>query len=382
MSNAPLHGLKVIELARILAGPWIGQTLADLGADVIKVESPQGDDTRTWGPPFIDDGVEKAAAYFHACNRGKRSIAADFTRAEDIEIVKALIASADVVIENFKVGGLAKYGLDYDSLKEINPRLIYCSVTGFGQDGPYAQRAGYDFMIQGMSGIMDLTGEPDGAPQKIGVAFADIFTGLYGVVAIQAALAQREKTGRGQAIDMALFDCMGAVLANQAMNYAASGVVPKRMGNAHPNIAPYQTFPVSDGHIIIACGNDGQFVRLCDLLGLSPLAQTPEFATNSARVAHRDQLTTVMEDRTRQFSRDDLLQKLEAATVPAGPINTVADLFADPQFAFREMKITPDGVPGLRTPIRFSEAELATERRAPRLDEHRQDILAEIGKRA
>jgi len=382
MSNAPLHGLKVIELARILAGPWIGQTLADLGADVIKVESPQGDDTRTWGPPFIDDGVEKAAAYFHACNRGKRSIAADFTRAEDIEIVKALIASADVVIENFKVGGLAKYGLDYVSLKEINPRLIYCSVTGFGQDGPYAQRAGYDFMIQGMSGIMDLTGEPDGAPQKIGVAFADIFTGLYGVVAIQAALAQREKTGRGQAIDMALFDCMGAVLANQAMNYAASGVVPKRMGNAHPNIAPYQTFPVSDGHIIIACGNDGQFVRLCEVLGFSPLAQTPEFATNSARVAHRDQLTTVMEDRTRQFSRDDLLQRLEAATVPAGPINTVADLFADPQFAFREMKITPDGVPGLRTPIRFSEAELATERRAPRLDEHRLDILAELGKRA
>lgn len=382
MSNAPLHGLKVIELARILAGPWIGQTLADLGADVIKVESPQGDDTRTWGPPFIDDGVEKAAAYFHACNRGKRSIAADFTRAEDIEIVKALIASADVVIENFKVGGLAKYGLDYDSLKEINPRLIYCSVTGFGQDGPYAQRAGYDFMIQGMSGIMDLTGEPDGAPQKIGVAFADIFTGLYGVIAIQAALAQREITGRGQAIDMALFDCMGAVLANQAMNYAASGVVPKRMGNAHPNIAPYQTFPVADGHIIIACGNDGQFVRLCDVLGLAPLAQTAEFATNAARVAHRDQLTTVMEDRTRQFSRDDLLQKLEVATVPAGPINTVADLFADPQFAFREMKITPDGVPGLRTPIRFSEADLATERRAPRLDEHRKDILAEIGERA
>ncbi|MGV1800234.1 CaiB/BaiF CoA transferase family protein [Agrobacterium vitis] len=378
MSNAPLSGLKVIELARILAGPWIGQTLADLGADVIKVESPQGDDTRSWGPPFIDDGVEKAAAYFHACNRGKRSITADFTRAEDIKTLRDLIASADVVIENFKVGGLVKYGFDYDSLKELNPRLVYCSVTGFGQDGPYAQRAGYDFMIQGMSGIMDLTGEPDGAPQKIGVAFADIFTGLYGVIAIQAALAQRLQTGRGQFIDMALFDCMSAVLANQAMNYAASGIVPKRMGNNHPNIAPYQTFPVADGHIIIACGNDGQFVRLCGVLGLSELAVTPEFSTNSARVAHRDQLTTVMEDKTRQFERDDLLARLEAATVPAGPINTVADLFADPQFAFRQMKITPDGVPGIRTPIVFSDAELETTRRAPRLGEHTAEVLAEI----
>ncbi|MCF1481447.1 MULTISPECIES: CaiB/BaiF CoA transferase family protein [Rhizobium/Agrobacterium group] len=378
MSNAPLSGLKVIELARILAGPWIGQTLADLGADVIKVESPQGDDTRTWGPPFIDDGVEKAAAYFHACNRGKRSITADFTRAEDIKTLRDLIASADVVIENFKVGGLAKYGLDYDSLKELNPRLVYCSVTGFGQDGPYAQRAGYDFMIQGMSGIMDLTGEPDGAPQKVGVAFADIFTGLYGVIAIQAALAQRLQTGRGQFIDMALFDCMSAVLANQAMNYAASGIVPKRMGNNHPNIAPYQTFSVADGHIIIACGNDGQFVRLCGVLGLSELATTPEFSTNSARVAHREQLTTVMEDKTKQFERDDLLARLEAATVPAGPINTVADLFADPQFAFRQMKITPDGVPGIRTPIVFSDAELETTRRAPRLGEHTAEVLAEI----
>ncbi|MVA25948.1 CaiB/BaiF CoA-transferase family protein [Agrobacterium vitis] len=378
MSNAPLSGLKVIELARILAGPWIGQTLADLGADVIKVESPQGDDTRSWGPPFIDDGVEKAAAYFHACNRGKRSITADFTKAEDIKTLRDLIASADVVIENFKVGGLAKYGLDYDSLKDLNPKLVYCSVTGFGQDGPYAQRAGYDFMIQGMSGIMDLTGEPDGAPQKIGVAFADIFTGLYGVIAIQAALAQRLQTGRGQFIDMALFDCMSAVLANQAMNYAASGIVPKRMGNNHPNIAPYQTFPVADGHIIIACGNDGQFVRLCGVLGLSELAVAPEFSTNAARVAHRDQLTMVMEDKTRQFERDDLLARLEAATVPAGPINTVADLFADPQFAFRQMKITPDGVPGIRTPIVFSQAELETARRAPRLGEHTAEVLAEI----
>ncbi|MCM2292745.1 CoA transferase [Allorhizobium sp. BGMRC 0089] len=376
--NAPLAGLKVIELARILAGPWIGQTLADLGADVIKVESPDGDDTRTWGPPFIGEGPERAAAYFHACNRGKRSIAADFSQADDREMVCALIASADVVIENFKVGGLAKYGLDYQSLSAINPRLVYCSVTGFGQDGPYAKRAGYDFMIQGMSGIMDLTGEPDGPPQKIGVAFADIFTGLYGVIAIQAALAQRERTGEGQYIDMALFDCMAAVLANQAMNYAASGIAPTRMGNVHPNIAPYQTFAVADGHVIIACGNDGQFARLCEVLDLADLPKQESFATNAARVANRGALVAAMEARTKRFARDDLLQALEKATVPAGPINTVADLFADPQFIFREMKIMPEGVAGLRTPIRFSRAALATGRRAPHLDEHREEILAEL----
>lgn len=378
MSEAPLAGLKVIELARILAGPWIGQTLADLGADVIKVESPEGDDTRKWGPPFIDDGAEKSAAYFHACNRGKRSIAADFSKADDQQMVRQLIASADVVIENFKVGGLQKYGLDYHSLKDDNPGLIYCSVTGFGQNGPYAHRAGYDFMIQGMGGIMDLTGEPDGPPEKIGVAFADIFTGLYGVIAIQAALALRMRTGQGQFIDMALLDCMSAVLANQAMNYAASGVAPKRMGNAHPNIAPYQTFPVSDGHIIIACGNDGQFARLCGVLGLEGVAGKPEFATNSARVANRAALTEMMEAATRRFSRADLLAALERATVPAGPINSVADLFADPQFAFRAMKIMPDGVPGIRTPIMFSDADLNTARRSPRLNEHRDEILAEL----
>ncbi|MDQ0457897.1 CaiB/BaiF CoA transferase family protein [Rhizobium paknamense] len=378
MSNAPLAGLRIVELARILAGPWIGQTFADLGADVIKVESPEGDDTRKWGPPFIDDGAERSAAYFHACNRGKRSIIADFTSAEDLETVRTLIATADVVVENFKVGGLKKYGLDYQSLKALNPKLIYCSVTGFGQDGPYAERAGYDFMIQGMSGIMDLTGEPDGPPEKIGVAFADIFTGLYGVIAIQAALAHRQKTGEGQFIDMALFDCMASVLANQAMNYAASGIVPKRMGNAHPNIAPYQTFAVADGHIIIACGNDGQFARLCGVLGLTDLPGDARFATNAARVAHRGDLVPLMEARTRQFLRDDLLAALEKATVPAGPINSVADLFADPQFAHRGMKIDAGGVPGLRTPIRFSNADLATGRRSPRLGEHGEEIRAEI----
>ncbi|WP_407975591.1 CaiB/BaiF CoA transferase family protein [Brucella pseudogrignonensis] len=374
MQNTPLAGLKVIELARILAGPWVGQTLSDLGADVIKVESPEGDDTRTWGPPFIEVEGEKSAAYFHACNRGKQSIIADFRSDEGRELVRKLVADADVVIENFKLGGLDKYGLDYESLKAINPRLIYCSITGFGHTGPYAERAGYDFMIQGMGGIMDLTGEPDGQPQKIGVAFADIFTGLYSVIAIQSALIMRERTGKGQHIDMALFDCMSAVLANQAMNYLASGVSPKRMGNAHPNIAPYQTLPVSDGYFIIACGNDGQFAKLTALLGIGEIARDSRFLTNASRVANRDALTAMLEERTTQWLRDDLLAALAKAGVPAGPINTVADVFADPQFIARQMRIDPDGVPGLRTPIRFSDAELKLDRRSPKLGEHKNDI--------
>ncbi|MBK0021056.1 CoA transferase [Brucella pseudogrignonensis] len=374
MQNTPLAGLKVIELARILAGPWVGQTLSDLGADVIKVESPEGDDTRTWGPPFIEVEGEKSAAYFHACNRGKQSIIADFRSDDGREIVRKLVADADVVIENFKLGGLDKYGLDYESLKAINPRLIYCSITGFGHTGPYAERAGYDFMIQGMGGIMDLTGEPDGQPQKIGVAFADIFTGLYSVIAIQSALIMRERTGKGQHIDMALFDCMSAVLANQAMNYLASGVSPKRMGNAHPNIAPYQTLPVSDGYFIIACGNDGQFAKLTALLGIGEIARDSRFLTNASRVANRDALTAMLEERTTQWLRDDLLAALAKAGVPAGPINTVADVFADPQFIARQMRIDPDGVPGLRTPIRFSDAELKLDRRSPKLGEHKNDI--------
>ncbi|WP_343314220.1 CaiB/BaiF CoA-transferase family protein [Brucella sp. BE17] len=378
MQNTPLNGLKVIELARILAGPWGGQTLSDLGADVIKVESPEGDDTRTWGPPFIDVDGEQSAAYFHACNRGKRSITADFRTDEGRALVRKLVANADVVIENFKLGGLEKYGLDYESLKAINPRLIYCSITGFGQDGPYAQRAGYDFMIQGMSGIMDLTGAPDGEPQKIGVAFADIFTGLYSVIAIQSALIMRERTGKGQHIDMALFDCMTSVLANQAMNYLASGVVPKRMGNAHPNIAPYQTLPVSDGYFIIACGNDGQFAKLTSLLGIGELARDESFATNSARVANRTELTEILEKQTRQWQRDDLLTALAGKGVPAGPINTVADVFADPQFIARGMKIEPEGVVALRTPIRFSDADLQLDRRSPKLGEHGEVILADL----
>ena len=374
-----LHGVRVVELARILAGPWIGQTLADLGADVLKVESPEGDDTRRWGPPFIDKDGEKSAAYFHSCNRGKRSIVADFASERGRDIVRRLVEGADVLIENFKVGGLKKFGLDYKSLSAINPRLVYCSVTGFGQTGPYASRAGYDFLIQGMSGYMDVTGEPDREPQKVGVAISDLFTGLYGVIAIEAALIAREATGRGQRIDLALFDTMSAMLANQAMNYLVSGVAPRRMGNAHPNIAPYQTFEVADGYLIVAVGNDGQFWRLCETLGVAELAAEARFLSNAARVANRASLTEALAARMRQWKRDDLLAALEKAVVPAGPINTIADLFADPQIAARGMRIAPDGVPGLRAPIAMSESPLALSRRSPGLGEHTQEILREIG---
>ncbi len=370
---SPLSGLKVVELARILAGPWAGQVLADLGANVTKVESPAGDDTRTWGPPFIDnpDGT-RDAAYFHAANRGKRSVVADFTTPEGQAAVRALIADADVVIENFKVGGLARYGLDYPTLAAINPRLVYCSITGFGQDGPYAPRAGYDFIVQGMSGIMDLTGEPDGAPQKIGVAFADIMTGLYSVIAIQAALAMRERTGRGQQIDMALLDTMTGVLANQAMNWFASGVSPTRVGNAHMNVCPYAVFPTSDGWFILAVGNDGQFRRFCDAMGLPEMRDDPRFATNAGRLAFKDILFERIEAATSLVPKLELLARLEAVGVPAGPINTVAQAFDDPHVIARGMAIDvvrPDGssVPGLRTPIRFSDADLATGRAAPML---------------
>lgn len=385
--EAPLKGIRVLELARILAGPWIGQTLADLGADVIKVESPAGDDTRTWGPPFVEgeDGEKLDAAYFHACNRGKRSVVLDFTTEEGQEAVRRLVAQSDVLLENFKVGGLEKYGLDYESLKVVNPRLIYCSVTGFGQDGPYAHRAGYDYIVQGMSGIMDLTGEPDREPQKIGVAFADIFTGLYGVIAVQAALAQRERTGKGQQIDMALLDCMTGVLANQALNFLVSGKAPRRLGNAHPNIAPYQVFPTADGHLIVAVGNDRQFVKFCNLLGRADLATDERYLTNASRVQNRDSLTPALSAETARFERDTLLTLLEEAGVPGGPINTVADVFADPQIVHRQMQIdTPHSgaaggtSPGVRTPIRFSDASLVLDRGVPRLGEHTAEVLAEI----
>ena len=363
-AGPPLAGLKVVELARILAGPWAGQVLADLGAEVIKVESPDGDDTRRWGAPFVEnaDGT-RDAAYFHATNRGKSSEVADFNDADDLARVKALIADADVVIENFKVGGLVKFGLDYASLAAANPRLVYCSITGFGQDGPRAGEAGYDFIIQGMSGIMDLTGFPDGPPTKIGVAYADILTGLYAVIAIQAALRQREAIGRGQHIDMALFDVMVGTLANQAMNYLLSGEVPTRLGNAHPNIVPYEAFPTADGWLVIAVGNDRQFARLADLLGLGA---RDSWATNAGRVANREALSAVIADLTRTWRRDELLARLSQLGIPAGPINNLAEALADPQIASRGMLLDLEGgLKGLRTPIRFSDAELVPGRRSP-----------------
>lgn len=374
--SAPLAGLKVVELARILAGPWIGQTLADLGAEVIKVEAPEGDDTRRWGPPFVtraraDGGEEQAAAYFFAANRGKTSITCDFSDPAQLQRLKDLIADADVLIENFKVGGLVKFGLDYASIAKINPRLIYASVTGFGQNGPRAQQPGYDFMIQGMCGIMDLTGDPAGEPQKIGVALIDIITGLYGVIGVQAALAARSVTGTGQHVDLALFDCGLGVLANQAMNWMIGDMLPRRLGNAHPNIAPYQVFAAKDGHLIVACGNDRQFAAMTRVLGLAALAQDPAYASNPARVANRDLMTRILEAATVQWARDDLLAALEQAGVPAGPINTVAQALADPQTQARGLAIEVEGIAGLRSPIHFSDSALALDRGVPLLGQGR-----------
>ena len=377
--TAPLAGLKVVELARILAGPWIGQTLADLGADVIKIESPDGDDTRRWGPPFVQDadGAMADAAYFHCCNRGKRSVVADLGTDHGSAMVRDLARDADVLIENFKVGGLVKYGLDYASLGQLNPRLVYCSVTGFGQDGPYARRSGYDAMIQAMSGVMSLTGEPEGAPQKTGVAFADIFAGLHGVIAIQAALAQRERSGTGQHVDIALLDCMVSVLANQNLNYLVSGKVPERHGNAHPNIVPYQVFAVCDGHIMLCVGSDAQFGRLCDALQLPGLATDPMFIDNAARVRHREALVPRLATVLAASTRARVLQLLEQHGIPAGPINRLDDVFNDPQVLHRQLVLDLDApghaggrVPGIRTPISFSNATLATSKRSPRLGEH------------
>jgi len=363
---APLEGLRVVELARILAGPWLGQALADLGADVVKVEAPAGDDTRGWGPPFVEHAGDRSAAYFHATNRGKRAVVADFRTEAGQETVRGLVAEADILVENFKVGGLARYGLDYPSLSALNPGLIYCSITGFGQDGPYAARAGYDFLIQGMSGLMSVTGAPDTPPQKVGVAVTDIVTGLYGAVGVLAALEQRRRTGRGQHLDLALMDCAVALMANQAMNYLATGTAPQRRGNAHPNIVPYQAVPCADGWVILAVGNDGQFARLCDVLGTAWHAD-PAFGTNAARVEHRDALTPLIEAETRGWTTADLLAALEAATVPAGPINDLAAVFADPQVQARGLAIAPQGVPGVRGPWRFSGADLRLDRASPAL---------------
>jgi crotonobetainyl-CoA:carnitine CoA-transferase CaiB-like acyl-CoA transferase len=384
----PLAGLKVLELARILAGPWAGQTLADLGADVIKVERPGvGDDTRGWGPPFVsgEDGAPLDAAYFHSCNRGKRSIAIDFEKPEGQALVRQLAARSDVLIENFKTGGLVRYGLDHARLGALNPRLIYCSITGFGQTGPYAARAGYDFMIQGIGGNMDLTGEPDGAPQKTGVAYADIVTGLYAVVAIQSALIRRGVTGLGGAIDMSLLDSQIGILGNQALNYLVSGVAPRRMGNAHPNIVPYQVFPTADGYIIIATGNDRQARDACRILGVETLMDDPRFASNAGRVANRAPFIAAFEAETRKFASADLLAALDAAQVPAAPINNLAQAFADPQVIHRGLRVDLPAtsaaggtVPSVRSPMLLDGKALSAERAAPRLGEHTAAILADL----
>src|SRR6056297_954329 len=356
MTQAPLAGLKVVELARILAGPWAGQVLADLGAEVIKVESAGGDDTRSWGPPFIEREGARTAAYFHSCNRGKASVTADFRTPEGQEKVRELVRDADILIENFKVGGLAKYGLDYAALSGVNPGLIYCSITGFGQDGPYAHRAGYDYIIQGMSGFMSITGAPDGQPQRAGVAITDLFTGLYSVAGILAALHQRDRTGTGQHLDMALLDCAVSAMANQALNYLSTGTPPGRTGNYHPNLTPYQVFDCADGHIIIATGNDAQYQRLCRLLGLADMADAPHFSTNADRVANREEMIDRLTKATSARLKSDLLAACEAEGVPAGPINDMAEVFADPQVIARGLQIAPQGVPGVRSPFRFSDA--------------------------
>jgi crotonobetainyl-CoA:carnitine CoA-transferase CaiB-like acyl-CoA transferase len=389
MSQPPLKGVRVIELARILAGPWAGQMLADLGADVIKVESPDGgDDTRRWGPPFVtgEDGENLSAAYYHACNRGKRSAAIDFSTPEGAETVRKLIAGADVLIENFKLGGLKKYGLDYASLKKLNPKLVYCSITGFGQDGPYAPRAGYDFIVQGMSGLMSITGPAGGEPQKVGVAVTDLFTGLYSVIAIQAALRHAEATGQGQHIDMALLDAQISVLANQNLNFLVSGVPPVQMGNAHPNIAPYEVVQAADGHFILAIGNDSQFQKFCKVVGLDDLPGDPDFATNAARVANRVRLREKVIRALRLLERGPLLAKLDAAGVPASPINNIGEMFADPQVVARGMRMDlADGhgnlLPSVRSPMLMSETPLVYTRPSPRLGEHTAEILAELEKK-
>lgn len=384
MTTPPLAGLRVLELARILAGPWIGQVLADLGADVVKVEAPEGDDTRKWGPPFVEGAGEEhlSAAYFHSANRGKRSITADFRTAEGQALVRKLAAHADVVVENFKVGGLEKYGLDAASLRAAYPRLIYCSVTGFGQTGPYAPRAGYDFLVQGMGGVMSLTGEPEGAPMKAAYATADIYTGLYATIGILSALRRRDATGEGATLDMALLDSQIAVLGNQALNYLVSGQLPPRLGNAHPNIVPYDVFPVADGHIIIATGNDGQWRKLCEVLGEASLADEADYLDNRSRVKNRVALTERLYALCQRFSKADLLAALEKVGVPAGPINAVDEVFADPQVIARGVRVDlasteakGGAIPTVASPIVMDGVRQVSPRPSPRLGEHADEVL-------
>jgi crotonobetainyl-CoA:carnitine CoA-transferase CaiB-like acyl-CoA transferase len=392
-SNPPgaLAGVRVLDLSRVLAGPWAGQTLADLGAEVIKVERPgAGDDTRHWGPPYLHDREGRPtaeSAYYLAANRGKRSVAIDLGQAEGQALVRDLAGRCDVLIENFKVGGLARYGLDYATLARLHPGLVYCSVTGFGQDGPYRDRPGYDFMIQAMSGLMSVTGEaddrPGGGPQKVGVALTDVLTGLYATIAILAALRHRDLTGAGQQIDLALLDVQVACLANQALNYLVSGQPPGRLGNAHPNIVPYQAFASADGHLVVAVGNDAQFRRLCTLVGQPEWADDPRFATNAARVAQRELLVPLLAARLRERSSDAWLAALEQAGIPCGPINTLDRVFADPQVRARGLQIEIDRpgvgpVPGVASPLRLAATPVRYRRPPPRLGEHTREVLAEL----
>jgi crotonobetainyl-CoA:carnitine CoA-transferase CaiB-like acyl-CoA transferase len=386
-----LSFIRVLDLSRVLAGPWAGQILADLGAEVIKVERPgSGDDTRHWGPPYIKDADgndSREAAYFQCANRNKQSLTLDFTQAEGQRLVRELAAQCDVVLENFKVGGLAAYGLDYESLKAVNPRLIYCSITGFGQDGPYAKRAGYDFMIQGLGGLMSLTGKPDGedgaGPMKVGVALTDILTGLYATVGVLAALSAREQSGQGQYIDVALLDVQVACLANQAMNYLATGSAPKRLGNAHPNIVPYQDFPTADGDFILAVGNDGQFRKFCEVAGLPALPDDPRFSTNKARVAHRAELIPLLRQATVFKTTAEWVALLEAAGVPCGPINDLTQVFADPQVQARGLRVDmANGMgsttPQVASPLRLSATPVDYRLAPPLLGEHTDALLQRL----
>lgn len=365
-----------MEFAGILAGPWAGQTLADLGADVIKAEPPRGDDTRKWGPPFMAEEVGGDAAYFHCCNRGKRSVVVDLKSESGRAAARRLVAWADVMIENFRPGSAARNGLDWAAVSKLNPRLIVCAISGFGGSGPMRDAPGYDLVIQAASGLMDITGSAEGGPQKVGVAFADIFTALYGVSAIQAALRARERTGRGQLIDMALLDSLTGVLANQAMNYLSSGESPRRMGNAHPNIAPYESFAAADGMLVIAAGNDGQYERLRGVLGL-PVRD--EFRTNALRVENRAELAGMIGEKTRGRNRAEILESLGLAGVPCGPVNTVGEALTSAQVRARGMVLDYGAAKGLRTPICFSDLELNTGRASPRLGEHHDEVMREIG---
>jgi crotonobetainyl-CoA:carnitine CoA-transferase CaiB-like acyl-CoA transferase len=382
----PLSNIRVLDLTRVLAGPWATQMLADFGAEVIKIEKPgEGDDTRGWGPPFLKnlDGSRGEAAYFLSANRGKTSVCIDMASAEGQKLIRALAAKSDVVIENFKVGGLKKYGLDYDSLKAVNPKLIYCSITGFGQDGPYAQRAGYDFMIQGMAGFMSVTGDPEGQPMKAGVAFADIFTGLHAVIGVIAALFHRERTGEGQYLDLALLDSQVAVLANQASNYLVGGKVPGRLGNAHPNIVPYQTFETADGYMIIAVGTDRQFREYCAIIGVPELANDDRFKSNRGRVENRGALIPLLTGPMKARTTTAWVAALEAAAVPCGPINTIAQMFEDPQVLARGLQIgltREDGVqvPGVANPILFSQTPVEYEKAPPKLGDGTNSVLGQV----